>query len=55
MLIKTNVVNKLHFLMKKPYQINLMCDDWLQNNLLIWATCRINRDEHSPKKIIDAG
>ena len=37
---------------KVRYQINLMCDDWLQNNLWLWATCRITRDEHSPKRLL---
>jgi len=31
-------------------RLNYMCDIWLKDNLWLWTTCRITKDEHNPKK-----
>jgi hypothetical protein len=30
-------------------RIKFMCNDWLQDNLWLWAQCRITKKEHNPK------
>lgn len=30
-------------------QIDFMCNEWLKDNLWLWAQCRITKDEHKPE------